>query len=123
MHLVSNAQNNARIHACTAVQALRALRALRPLRTINRFDNLRAIVSAFIDALPMLGSVVALTLLALSLWALTGLQLFAGMYHTACRNDATGEFEVTASEEFSCGARQCALLSLTSLAPPGLLRV
>lgn len=56
----------------------------------------------------MLGSVVTLTLLALSLWALTGLQLFAGMYHTACRSDATGEFEVTTSEEFSCGARQCA---------------
>lgn len=94
-------------HLPCFLQALRALRALRPLRTINRFDNLRAIVSAFIDALPMLGSVVALTLLALSLWALTGLQLFAGMYHTACRNDVTGEFEVSDSEEFSCGARMC----------------
>lgn len=89
------------------MQALRAVRALRPLRTINRFENLRAIVVAFIDALPMLGSVVLLTVLALSLWALIGLQMFIGMYHTACREDSTGQLEVTSTSEFSCGARRC----------------
>ena len=89
------------------MQALRALRALRPLRTINRFENLRAIVVAFIEALPMLGSVVLLTVLALSLWALMSMQMFIGMYHTACREDSTGQLEVTSSGEFSCGARQC----------------
>lgn len=89
------------------MQALRALRALRPLRTINRFDNLRAVVVAFVDALPMLGSVVLLTVVALSLWALMSMQLFIGMYHTACREDSTGLLEVTDTSEFSCGARRC----------------
>jgi hypothetical protein len=82
------------------------MRALRPLRTINRFQNLRAIVVAFIDALPMLGSVVLLTVLALSLWALMAMHMFIGMYHTACREDATGQLEITYTSEFSCGARR-----------------
>jgi hypothetical protein len=99
--------SNQRAEARLQVQALRALRALRPLRTINRFSNLRAVVAAFIEALPMLGSVVLLAVLALSLWALMGLQLFLSMYHTVCRNDATGEVEVTGTNEFSCGARRC----------------
>jgi hypothetical protein len=102
------------------VQALRALRAVRPLRTINRMENLRAIVVAFLEALPMLGSVVLLTVLALSLWALVSMQLFMGMYHTACREDSTGKLEVTRTAEFSCGARRCVTSAYSN---PSYLRV
>ena len=89
------------------MQALRALRALRPLRTINRFDNLRAIVVAFIEAMPMLTSVVMLTLSALFMWALISMQLFAPVYFQVCTDDVTGEPEPNDTEEFSCGAREC----------------
>ena len=90
------------------VQALRALRALRPLRTINRFKHLRDVVIAFIDALPLISSVMVLTVSALFMWALICMQLFSRMYFKACVNDTTGELEFTDTEEFSCGARKCA---------------
>ena len=40
------------------LRALRAMRALRPLRTITRFESLRSVVVCFIEAVPLLVSVV-----------------------------------------------------------------
>ncbi|KAK9823801.1 hypothetical protein WJX72_005586 [[Myrmecia] bisecta] len=93
-----------------AVRAMRAMRALRPLRTITRFESLRSIVVCFLEALPMLMSVVGLLLFAMFMFAIAGMMMFDGAYHRACANDATGELERPPSnniDEYGCGYRKC----------------
>lgn len=44
----------------SGIRALRAMRALRPLRTITQFASLRSIVVCFMEAVPLLVSVVGM---------------------------------------------------------------
>jgi hypothetical protein len=58
------------------LRALRAMRALRPLRTITRFESLRSVVVCFVEAVPLLLSVVGLVFFFTFLFAIAGQQLF-----------------------------------------------
>ena len=87
--------------ASGGMRALRALRALRPLRTITRFESLRSVVVCFIEAVPLLVSVVGLVFFFTFLFAVTGMQIFQEAYHRRCQVAATGEPE-TWMDEWGC---------------------
>lgn len=92
------------------LRALRAVRALRPLRTITRFSSLRAVVVCFLEAVPLLMSLVVFLLFMFFLFAIAGMVLFQEAYHRACINDSSGALESAGPDstgEFSCGARDC----------------
>ncbi|GMH39581.1 hypothetical protein BSKO_07479 [Bryopsis sp. KO-2023] len=95
----------------SSIRALRALRALRPLRTITRFESLRSVVVCFLEALPLLVSVVGLLFFFLFLFAIAGIQMFVQVYHHACVHDITGDIEVAlgnSPDELGCGgSRSC----------------
>lgn len=91
-------------------RALRAVRALRPLRTITRFSSLRAVVVCFLEAVPLLMSLVVFLLFMFFLFAIAGMVLFQEAYHRACVDDSTGAVEAAGPDstgEFSCGHRAC----------------
>ena len=83
------------------LRALRALRALRPLRTITRFQSLRSVVVCFIEAVPLLVSVVGFVVFFTFLFAIAGHQLFQEAYHQRCEDPATGVPE-TWNDAFGC---------------------
>eukprot|EP00803_Ostreobium_quekettii_P000831 evm.model.scf_222.3 EVM.evm.TU.scf_222.3 scf_222:23899-25048(+) len=95
----------------SSIKALRSLRALRPLRTINRFQALKSVVSCFIEAVPLLMSVVGFLFFFLLLFGIAGIQMFMSVYHKACVGDATGTLEIPPGEnqdELGCGgSRSC----------------
>lgn len=93
----------------SGIRALRAMRALRPLRTIMRFSSLRSIIACFIEAVPLLMSVVLLLFFMLFLFAIAGMQLFQDAYHQTCVDPATGlpEPAQKGNDVFGCGWRAC----------------
>jgi len=86
----------------SGIRAVRALRALRPLRTITRFQALRAVVVCFMEAVPLLVSVVGLLFFFLFLFAIAGLQMFQDSYHQLCVSSETREPEFEMEDEFGC---------------------
>ena len=92
------------------IRALRSMRALRPLRTITRIHALRSIVACFMEAVPLLVSVVVMLFFTMFLFAIVGMQVFPNAYHFACANDVTQEVNTSGGspDEFGCGgARRC----------------
>ena len=85
----------------SGLRALRALRALRPLRTITRFQSLRSVVVCFIEAVPLLVSVVGFVVFFTFLFAIAGHQLFQEAYHQRCEDPSTGVPE-TWNDAFGC---------------------
>jgi hypothetical protein len=64
------------------LRALRAMRALRPLRTVGQVKSLRTIANSFVDAMPMLMSVIGVLFFYLVVFAICGMALFMdGMHH------------------------------------------
>nr|AAK55442.2 Nav1.4a [Sternopygus macrurus] len=66
------------------MSALRTFRVLRALRTITVSPGLRTIVAALIQSVKKMGDVIILTLFALSVFTLVGLQLFMGNLRHKC---------------------------------------
>eukprot|EP01065_Artemidia_motanka_P018904 TRINITY_DN2230_c0_g2_i7.p1 TRINITY_DN2230_c0_g2~~TRINITY_DN2230_c0_g2_i7.p1 ORF type:complete len:3228 (+),score=877.55 TRINITY_DN2230_c0_g2_i7:150-9833(+) len=62
----------------------RLLRALRPLRTMNRVKHLRRLISTLIAAVPVAIDVFMLFFLLMWVFAILGVQLWAGVYHQRC---------------------------------------
>eukprot|EP00054_Salpingoeca_dolichothecata_P028079 m.210181 g.210181 ORF g.210181 m.210181 type:complete len:1539 (-) comp26120_c1_seq2:53-4669(-) len=71
----------------SAVRVLRVLRVLRPLRAINRAERLKQVVQCLVTSVMNIGSILLLTLLAIFLFAVMGVQLFKGGFRT-CTDDA-----------------------------------
>ncbi|PSC71712.1 voltage-gated ion channel superfamily isoform A [Micractinium conductrix] len=92
-----------------AVHALRALRALRPLRTITRFEALRSIVVCFIEAVPMLVSVIGLLYFFMLLFASAATVLFLDASYFSCTDPVTGDVlaESSSGEMWGCGLSTC----------------
>ena len=67
-----------------ALRALRMFRALRPLRLISRNQGLRVAVSCIISSIRPCVSVTVLCLFVFSLFAIVGVELFKGKFHS-CR--------------------------------------
>ncbi|KAJ7984610.1 hypothetical protein DPEC_G00356560 [Dallia pectoralis] len=66
------------------VSALRTFRVLRALKTITVIPGLKTIVGALVQSVKKMGDVMILTVFALAVFALVGLQLFMGNLRNKC---------------------------------------
>jgi len=67
--------------------ALRSIRALRPLRVIARNRGIKVVINALLSSLPALGSTVMVLVFGVLLFAIAGVQLFAGQF-SECNDPA-----------------------------------
>jgi len=72
------------------LSALRSFRVIRPLRTISSVAGLRIIVSALINAIPLLRDSLLVLLFFFLVFAIAGSQLFTGALKNRCFNEETG---------------------------------
>jgi len=64
------------------LRTLRLLRCLRPLRVISRNQGMRVVVTALLRSVTDIGNVMVVLLLVWLMFAILGVQLFAGKLHT-----------------------------------------
>ncbi|XP_023707950.1 sodium channel protein para isoform X13 [Cryptotermes secundus] len=64
-----------------AFKTMRTLRALRPLRAMSRMQGMRVVVNALVQAIPSIFNVLLVCLIFWLIFAIMGVQLFAGKYH------------------------------------------
>jgi hypothetical protein len=67
-----------------ALRGFRALRALRPLRAMRRVPSMRLTVNACFSTLPLVAPIGMVTILFFIIFAILGVQLFAGT-HSTCK--------------------------------------
>ncbi|ELT95078.1 hypothetical protein CAPTEDRAFT_210954 [Capitella teleta] len=63
-----------------AFRALRTLRALRPLRAVSRWEGMKVVVNALIQAIPSIFHVLLVCLVFWLIFAIMGVQLFGGRF-------------------------------------------
>ncbi|GJQ68184.1 para [Trypoxylus dichotomus] len=63
-----------------AFKTMRTLRALRPLRALSRMQGMRVVVNALVQAIPSIFNVLLVCLIFWLIFAIMGVQLFAGKY-------------------------------------------
>ncbi|CAL1291646.1 unnamed protein product [Larinioides sclopetarius] len=63
-----------------AFKTMRTLRALRPLRALSRFQGMRVVVNALVQAIPAICNVLLVCLIFWLIFAIMGVQLFGGKY-------------------------------------------
>jgi len=68
-----------------SISIFRSFRVLRPLRNVSALPGLRKLISAFLSALPELGTVILLLSFLFMIFSVLGLSLFAGSVDTCCR--------------------------------------
>jgi hypothetical protein len=73
-----------------ALRALRMLRALRPLRLASRSKGMQVVATAIIKSVPPLGNVILVGLLFYLVFAILGVNLFAGTFYS-CVSAESGE--------------------------------
>ena len=66
------------------VSAIRSIRVLRPLRTISALPGMRVLVSAMLNALPMMGNVLLCMVFMFVAFGILGMQLFMGALRNRC---------------------------------------
>ena len=76
------------------VKIFRVARVLRPLRVASRFDNIRIIVDALLSAIGGVGAVVALAMFIYLVFAVLGLNMFAGKFWT-CQDEGFESLNMT----------------------------
>ncbi|XP_026806613.1 sodium channel protein para-like isoform X1 [Rhopalosiphum maidis] len=64
-----------------AFKTMRTLRALRPLRAMARMQGMRVVVNALVQAIPSIFNVLLVCLIFWLIFAIMGVQLFAGKYY------------------------------------------
>lgn len=81
---------------------------------VCRFQALRSIVVCFLEAVPLLMSVVGLLFFFMFIFAVAGTELFSDIFHYGCVDDA-GNVEASwaDADEYGCGARQCPTVPTT----------
>uniref|UniRef100_A0A8D8MA85 Sodium channel protein n=1 Tax=Cacopsylla melanoneura TaxID=428564 RepID=A0A8D8MA85_9HEMI len=62
-------------------KTMRTLRALRPLRAVSRWEGMRVVVNALVQAIPSIFNVLLVCLIFWLIFAIMGVQLFAGKYY------------------------------------------
>lgn len=103
-----------------SLRALRALRALRPLRTVSQVKSLRTVANSFVNAVPMLLSVVGVLFFYIVVFAICGMSVFMEGMHHRCGEEDGFPLEL---ESFGCngaGGRTCpdGLICLGDFAEP-----
>ena len=76
--------------AFPSLSILRVLRVLRPLRLIHRSPGMKVSVRALLASIPAMVNVFCITLLVWIMWAIMGVQLFAGKF-CACTDVTWGD--------------------------------
>eukprot|EP01059_Diplonema_ambulator_P016914 TRINITY_DN2889_c0_g1_i5.p1 TRINITY_DN2889_c0_g1~~TRINITY_DN2889_c0_g1_i5.p1 ORF type:complete len:2604 (+),score=718.86 TRINITY_DN2889_c0_g1_i5:258-8069(+) len=76
---------------------LRLLRCLRPLRTMNRVKELRQLMATLASALPLAIDIFLLFFLLMWVFAILGIQLFAGDFHRRCYIDPPWDGSINTS--------------------------
>ncbi|XP_048517744.1 sodium channel protein para isoform X1 [Dendroctonus ponderosae] len=72
-----------------AFKTMRTLRALRPLRAMSRMQGMRVVVNALVQAIPSIFNVLLVCLIFWLIFAIMGVQLFAGKYYKCVDNNKT----------------------------------
>ncbi|XP_037808788.1 sodium channel protein para isoform X2 [Lucilia sericata] len=67
-------------------RSMRTLRALRPLRAVSRWEGMKVVVNALVQAIPSIFNVLLVCLIFWLIFAIMGVQLFAGKYFK-CKDD------------------------------------
>jgi voltage-dependent calcium channel L type alpha-1D len=76
------------------VKALRAFRVLRPLRLLSSIPSLQIVLNAILMAIIPLFNIMLLVMFVIIIYAIIGLELFSGIFHTACFDAITGEIDL-----------------------------
>ncbi|XP_071554614.1 sodium voltage-gated channel paralytic isoform X13 [Temnothorax nylanderi] len=78
-----------------AFRSMRTLRALRPLRAVSRWEGMRVVVNALVQAIPSIFNVLLVCLIFWLIFAIMGVQLFAGKYFKCVdANKTTLSYEI-----------------------------
>uniref|UniRef100_A0AAG5DSR0 Sodium channel protein n=1 Tax=Anopheles atroparvus TaxID=41427 RepID=A0AAG5DSR0_ANOAO len=78
-----------------AFKTMRTLRALRPLRAMSRMQGMRVVVNALVQAIPSIFNVLLVCLIFWLIFAIMGVQLFAGKYYKCVdKNKTTLRYEI-----------------------------
>ncbi|XP_039291754.1 sodium channel protein para isoform X2 [Nilaparvata lugens] len=72
-----------------AFKTMRTLRALRPLRAMSRMQGMRVVVNALVQAIPSIFNVLLVCLIFWLIFAIMGVQLFAGKYFKCVDTNGT----------------------------------
>ncbi|XP_058166592.1 sodium channel protein para isoform X16 [Anopheles ziemanni] len=72
-----------------AFRSMRTLRALRPLRAVSRWEGMRVVVNALVQAIPSIFNVLLVCLIFWLIFAIMGVQLFAGKYYKCLDSNKT----------------------------------
>ncbi|XP_065366015.1 sodium channel protein para isoform X6 [Calliphora vicina] len=76
-------------------RSMRTLRALRPLRAVSRWEGMKVVVNALVQAIPSIFNVLLVCLIFWLIFAIMGVQLFAGKYFKCLdSNDTTLSHEI-----------------------------
>ncbi|XP_067145292.1 sodium channel protein para-like isoform X2 [Centruroides vittatus] len=70
-----------------ALKTMRTLRALRPLRALSRFQGMRVVVNALVQAIPAIFNVLLVCLIFWLIFSIMGVQLFAGKFRYCADRD------------------------------------
>jgi hypothetical protein len=73
-----------------AFRSLRTLRALRPLRAISRWQGMKIVVNALLNAIPAIVNVLMVCMIFWLIFSIMGVQFFKGTFHK-CINQTTEE--------------------------------
>nr|QQY02492.1 voltage-dependent L-type calcium channel subunit alpha-1C [Cryptocotyle lingua] len=86
------------IDTISVVKILRVSRVLRPLRAINRAKGLKHVVQCVVVAVKSIGNIMMVTFLLEFMFAVIGVQLFAGKFHSC--NDGSRLREIDCRGQF-----------------------
>lgn len=94
------------------MSGLRTFRLLRPLRSLTTMPSMRLLIGTLIASVSSLGSVMALALFFLLIFAILGVSIWNGRIHYRCYEtewpDANGVWELVGDDERICsGSRAC----------------
>lgn len=95
--LLSNVNSN--------ISALRTLRVLRPLKTISSVRKLKTLIITVFGSLPFLFDIVVMLLFIYLIFAISGVQLFSGVFSQKCFSPALNAYLQTplvCVDDFSC---------------------
>ncbi|KAL9871772.1 sodium voltage-gated channel paralytic isoform 20-T30 [Glossina fuscipes fuscipes] len=70
-------------------RSMRTLRALRPLRAVSRWEGMKVVVNALVQAIPSIFNVLLVCLIFWLIFAIMGVQLFAGKYFKCVDDNGT----------------------------------
>ncbi|KAG8197669.1 hypothetical protein JTE90_001597 [Oedothorax gibbosus] len=70
-----------------AFKTMRTLRALRPLRALSRFQGMKVVVNALVQAIPAIFNVLLVCLIFWLIFAIMGVQLMSGKFYECTDDD------------------------------------